>query len=37
MATEASLHFYDAAALELEHGGRVKVWTDKEEWKVSPS
>ncbi|SGY66133.1 BQ5605_C004g02630 [Microbotryum silenes-dioicae] len=35
VATASSLHFFDKAALEREHAGRVKVWTDVEEWKVS--
>lgn len=34
VATKSSLHFYDWRALEEEHGGRVKVWTDAEEWEV---
>lgn len=37
VATKASLHFFDWKALEEEHAGRVKVWTDAEEWKVSPA
>jgi phosphopantothenoylcysteine decarboxylase len=36
VATKSSLHFFDAAALEAEHNGRVKVWTDADEWAVSP-
>lgn len=35
VATKASLHFFDAVALEVEHHGRVKVWTDADEWAVS--
>ncbi|KDE05851.1 hypothetical protein MVLG_03794 [Microbotryum lychnidis-dioicae p1A1 Lamole] len=34
VATASSLHFFDKAALEREHAGRVKVWTDVEEWKA---
>ncbi|ORY90698.1 flavo protein [Leucosporidium creatinivorum] len=33
VATKSSLHFFDWKALEEEHGGRVKVWTDSEEWE----
>ncbi|GAA6008740.1 hypothetical protein JCM11491_003417 [Sporobolomyces phaffii] len=32
VATKSSLHFFDKEELEREHGGRVKVWTDEEEW-----
>lgn len=35
VATKSSLHFFDYKALEEEHNGRVKVWTDAEEWEVS--
>ncbi|SCV72740.1 BQ2448_4277 [Microbotryum intermedium] len=34
VATASSLHFFDKTALEQAHAGRVKVWTDAEEWKV---
>ncbi|GAA5891868.1 hypothetical protein JCM5296_003255 [Sporobolomyces johnsonii] len=32
VATKSALHFFDAQSIEAEHGGRVKVWTDAEEW-----
>ncbi|GAA5916208.1 hypothetical protein JCM6882_001109 [Rhodosporidiobolus microsporus] len=32
VATESATHFFDAAALEGEHEGRVRVWTDADEW-----
>ncbi|GAA5954249.1 hypothetical protein JCM21900_005221 [Sporobolomyces salmonicolor] len=32
VATKSALHFFDAQLIEAEHGGRVKVWTDAEEW-----
>ncbi|GAA5870827.1 hypothetical protein JCM16303_001597 [Sporobolomyces ruberrimus] len=32
VATKSALHFFDKEELEKEHGGRVKVWTDEEEW-----
>jgi len=35
VATKSSLPFFDWKALEEEHGGRLKVWTDAEEWQVS--
>jgi hypothetical protein len=35
VATKSALHFFDKEELEKEHGGRVKVWTDEEEWAVS--
>ena len=34
VATGPSMHFYDKVELEKEHEGRVKVWTDAEEWEV---
>jgi phosphopantothenoylcysteine decarboxylase len=34
VATKSSLHFYDWQALEKEHEGRVRVWTDQDEWEV---
>lgn len=36
VATQSSLHFYDFQAIKDSHDGRVKVWTDTEEWKVRP-
>ncbi|GAA6053640.1 hypothetical protein JCM3770_001675 [Rhodotorula araucariae] len=32
VATKSATHFFDAAALEADNGGRVKVWTDRDEW-----
>ncbi|KAL8279896.1 hypothetical protein RQP46_007746 [Phenoliferia psychrophenolica] len=32
VATGPSMHFYDKDELEKEHGGKVRVWTDKDEW-----
>ncbi|GAA5924693.1 uncharacterized protein JCM15063_005709 [Sporobolomyces koalae] len=32
VATKSALHFFDKQTLEDEHSGRVKVWTDAEEW-----
>ncbi|GAA5929003.1 hypothetical protein JCM3775_006709 [Rhodotorula graminis] len=32
VATKGATHFFDAQELEAEHGGKVKVWTDQDEW-----
>ncbi|GAA5913588.1 hypothetical protein JCM8208_003980 [Rhodotorula glutinis] len=32
VATKGATHFFDPQELEAEHGGRVKVWTDQDEW-----
>ncbi|GAA5876813.1 hypothetical protein JCM1840_002051 [Sporobolomyces johnsonii] len=32
VATKSALHFFDAQSIEAESDGRVKVWTDAEEW-----
>ncbi|KAM0749770.1 flavoprotein [Meredithblackwellia eburnea MCA 4105] len=32
VATKSSLHFYDKEEVEKEHSGRVRVWTDQDEW-----
>lgn len=34
VATKGASHFYDARELEAEHDGKVKVWTDEDEWAV---
>jgi hypothetical protein len=36
VATQASLHFYTQQAVDEAVGevGRVRVWTDKDEWSV---
>lgn len=35
VATQSSLHFYDAKSIQDESDGRVKVWVDADEWEVS--
>lgn len=37
VATKGAIHFFDAHELEKEHGGKVKVWTDQDEWAVRPT
>ncbi|GJN88086.1 hypothetical protein Rhopal_001042-T1 [Rhodotorula paludigena] len=32
VATKSATHFFDRNALEQEYGGRVRVWTDADEW-----
>ncbi|GAA5829175.1 hypothetical protein JCM11251_004150 [Rhodosporidiobolus azoricus] len=32
VATKSATHFFDIEALETEYEGRVKVWTDADEW-----
>ncbi|GAA6042638.1 hypothetical protein JCM8097_008259 [Rhodosporidiobolus ruineniae] len=32
VATKSAAHFFDVEALEKEHEGRVRVWTDADEW-----
>jgi len=35
VASKSALHFFDKDEIEREHEGKVKVWTDEEEWAVS--
>ena len=35
VASKSALHFFDKHEIEREHEGKVKVWTDEEEWAVS--
>lgn len=37
VATKSATHFFDVDALEKEHAGKVKVWTDADEWAVRSS
>ncbi|BGP18970.1 hypothetical protein JCM10213_002610 [Rhodosporidiobolus nylandii] len=32
VATKSALHFFEAEALDKEYEGRVRVWTDADEW-----
>jgi phosphopantothenoylcysteine decarboxylase len=36
IATKSSLVFYDLKEVERASGGKVRVWTDEEDWKVRP-
>ena len=35
VASKSALHFFEKEEIEREHEGKVKVWTDEEEWAVS--